>query len=284
MDYKKVYDNLIEKCNGRSKVKHQQGIELHHIIPRSFGGSDDDSNLVAFTHKEHLFAHKLLCKFTTGSGRYKMLQAYMFMSKKSRFDGVDLNTVRASLSKLAQREDDLLPYSEFHATMKRGFPRRLKYIGYVNFRGKTNSFFPDIFDLCVYGCIYGYRGLQSARSSAGGRLNKGTANKLILLEILDENYLFTANFIAFCNKMPDSKKITKFHKRLDDSWSCTLSEINTITKNPIVCCNRQSRGIYLLYKLTDKPSVLDNILYKPMSIPVLEAALKGGLQKVKGSK
>lgn len=36
--------------------------ELHHIIPKCLGGSDDNSNLVNLTAREHFIAHKLLCK------------------------------------------------------------------------------------------------------------------------------------------------------------------------------------------------------------------------------
>tara|TARA_R110000782_G_C14657985_1_gene397535 strand:- start:44 stop:730 length:687 start_codon:yes stop_codon:yes gene_type:complete len=58
MNYKKHYDELIHKAKERSVVN---GItEIHHIIPRSEGGSNDKANLVELTLKEHYVAHKLM--------------------------------------------------------------------------------------------------------------------------------------------------------------------------------------------------------------------------------
>lgn len=61
MNYQKLYNNLIEtrKCLNRKKIR---GLEAHHIIMKSIGGSDDSDNIVLLTSKEHLFAHRLLWK------------------------------------------------------------------------------------------------------------------------------------------------------------------------------------------------------------------------------
>lgn len=59
MNYKKIYDNLIKKGQDRQTVLPYT--EMHHIVPKSLGGSDDKSNLVALTLREHYLAHKLLC-------------------------------------------------------------------------------------------------------------------------------------------------------------------------------------------------------------------------------
>jgi len=58
MDYKKVYNQLVNKARNRTPIDGYT--ELHHIVPRSEGGSNDDDNLVEFTPKEHFVAHKLL--------------------------------------------------------------------------------------------------------------------------------------------------------------------------------------------------------------------------------
>lgn len=59
MDYNKHYLLLIEKAKIRTLGK---GVykEVHHIIPRSEGGSNDPSNLVSLTAREHFVAHWLL--------------------------------------------------------------------------------------------------------------------------------------------------------------------------------------------------------------------------------
>ena len=59
MNYENVYTKLIEF----RKTNPAQGyIERHHILPRSMGGTDDPSNLVKLTGREHWIAHLLLHK------------------------------------------------------------------------------------------------------------------------------------------------------------------------------------------------------------------------------
>lgn len=79
MDYKKIYDNLCFSCKDRGVVK-EVGSEIHHIVPRSMGGTDEDSNLVKFTPREHFFAHVLLEKITRNTPDHpQMLKALNFM-------------------------------------------------------------------------------------------------------------------------------------------------------------------------------------------------------------
>ena len=71
--------------------KKDQYCETHHIVPRSFGGSDDNSNLVNLTAREHFIAHELLvkvCKVKYGntSTEYKkMVSALFFMTHQSKY-------------------------------------------------------------------------------------------------------------------------------------------------------------------------------------------------------
>lgn len=64
MDYQKIYDELVARCvpRGLDKTKHEGYFEIHHIIPKCLGGSDEKSNLVMFTGREHFIAHLLLYK------------------------------------------------------------------------------------------------------------------------------------------------------------------------------------------------------------------------------
>lgn len=64
MDYEKIYNALVEKAKvrGLDKSQYQGYFEIHHIIPRSLGGSNEDSNLVMLTGREHFVAHMLLWK------------------------------------------------------------------------------------------------------------------------------------------------------------------------------------------------------------------------------
>lgn len=52
-------------CKGKFRHKfHHRGFEIHHIQPRTLGGANSDSNLVALLPEEHVVAHFLLCMAT----------------------------------------------------------------------------------------------------------------------------------------------------------------------------------------------------------------------------
>lgn len=61
MNYKKIYDNLIETRSNQTLQLHDY-YENHHIVPKCLGGSDDKRNLVKLTFREHYLAHWLLAK------------------------------------------------------------------------------------------------------------------------------------------------------------------------------------------------------------------------------
>ena len=76
MNYKKIYDQLVEKCRvrGLDKSALEGYYEKHHIIPRCMGGSDEVENFVLFTPREHVVAHKLLWKAFPDN--YSLMWAY----------------------------------------------------------------------------------------------------------------------------------------------------------------------------------------------------------------
>jgi len=78
MNYFKIYQNLVIKAQSRNSLSGY--VEIHHIIPRSMGGSDIDSNLVKMTAREHFVAHLLLAKMYGGP----MLTALWYMTNKSK--------------------------------------------------------------------------------------------------------------------------------------------------------------------------------------------------------
>lgn len=63
MNYENIYDQIISRAKSEFRRK---GLDIyyekHHIIPRCIGGSNDDTNLVLLTAREHFIAHKLLCE------------------------------------------------------------------------------------------------------------------------------------------------------------------------------------------------------------------------------
>ena len=79
--YKKWYNQIV--MNG----KHEKlpGHEHHHILPRSLGGTDNDSNLIYITAREHFVCHWLLTKiYPTGEEHWKMLNALRMMRAENK--------------------------------------------------------------------------------------------------------------------------------------------------------------------------------------------------------
>lgn len=82
--YYKTYVRLIES---RRLMKRDGYLEAHHIIPRSLGGSNEISNVINLTAREHLITHLLLPRFLLGSEKWKMCFALNFLvhgNKKHR--------------------------------------------------------------------------------------------------------------------------------------------------------------------------------------------------------
>lgn len=84
-EYNDFIDLIVEK-NGKpqydfehKRMNRIEGFHIHHIIPKSLGGTNDSSNLVYMTTDEHIHAHKLLSQFA-GT---KMIYAYNLMSLKN---------------------------------------------------------------------------------------------------------------------------------------------------------------------------------------------------------
>lgn len=71
--YYRWYNNII--ASALERVNHVGYYEKHHIIPRSLGGSNDPTNIVKLTAKEHFVCHMLLPKMTTGDNKSKMIRA-----------------------------------------------------------------------------------------------------------------------------------------------------------------------------------------------------------------
>lgn len=79
MDYKKIYNKIIERSKNRSLCSSYY--EKHHIIPKSLNGSDDDENIAILTAREHYICHLLLTKmYPEGTNEWiKMIKAFGMM-------------------------------------------------------------------------------------------------------------------------------------------------------------------------------------------------------------
>ena len=74
--FEEKYYELINKAKSENRNKDDGIFELHHILPRSLGGSDEKENLVLLTPEEHYQAHYYLWKFTNAK---QMACAFWFM-------------------------------------------------------------------------------------------------------------------------------------------------------------------------------------------------------------
>jgi hypothetical protein len=80
LNYALTYSKLIAKAKARVCVNGY--VERHHVLPKALGGTDDSSNIVALTAREHFVAHFLLAKMYGGS----MWHAVTIMSKDGRIN------------------------------------------------------------------------------------------------------------------------------------------------------------------------------------------------------
>uniref|UniRef100_A0AAU8HYS9 Homing endonuclease n=1 Tax=Rhizobium phage LG08 TaxID=3129229 RepID=A0AAU8HYS9_9CAUD len=102
VNYKKIYDELVEFRRDNIPEGYK---ERHHIIPGSLGGSNDESNLVYLTAREHYIAHLLLLQIHKGDvkSRTKMAKAVMMMRmesfNQSRFNSKTYKWLREEFSR-----------------------------------------------------------------------------------------------------------------------------------------------------------------------------------------
>ena len=78
--YKNLYLGIISKAVVANHGK-EGYFEVHHVIPKSFGGSDHWSNLVRLTAREHFLCHYLLTKLVDRNSQdyYIMCHAFNMM-------------------------------------------------------------------------------------------------------------------------------------------------------------------------------------------------------------
>lgn len=107
--YTRWYYAIVEKR--RVDDSHEQS-EVHHIIPRSLGGTDESDNLVRLTYHDHAWCHWLLTKMTSGNDLAKMRYAFNMMNVGGEHMGrvLDSKIVRAYAK---NREELIKLHSEF---------------------------------------------------------------------------------------------------------------------------------------------------------------------------
>lgn len=75
--------------------------EIHHIIPKKMGGSNDKENLIALTPREHFIVHLLLTKMTKGLDKKYMFHALNLMAytRKVKLTSITYSYIKENYSK-----------------------------------------------------------------------------------------------------------------------------------------------------------------------------------------
>lgn len=76
--YYNWYYKIIKNSKHNSVIN-----EIHHIIPKSLGGTDSSDNLCCLTPREHFICHLLLTKMTVGDAKKKMCFALWGMANRN---------------------------------------------------------------------------------------------------------------------------------------------------------------------------------------------------------
>lgn len=84
--YYKTYNQLIDKCLQMEKEGYPEDIytEIHHILPRCQGGTNDKNNLVRMPARYHIIAHMLLASAFPDNDKLVIAATAMFMYTKKR--------------------------------------------------------------------------------------------------------------------------------------------------------------------------------------------------------
>ena len=81
--YTTLYFKIIQKA--KQRTTNIGYTENHHIHPRALGGSDEPSNLIRLSAREHYLVHWLLTKMLTGHGYYLMSEAFWNMTTSKKY-------------------------------------------------------------------------------------------------------------------------------------------------------------------------------------------------------
>ena len=102
--YMKIYDSLIERAIPRGLKKDNSDLgftEIHHIVPRCMGGTDDVFNLVQLTTREHIIVHMLLQRMYPNNYGLSLAVTLMFSSRDtSKFSSKTISSFKEKYRKI----------------------------------------------------------------------------------------------------------------------------------------------------------------------------------------
>lgn len=120
------YNKLIDsaKNRGLDKTTLKGYYEKHHIIPRCLSGSNDDSNLVLLTYKEHILAHFLL--YALNQDNKKLFFAFSLLvelkdnyNSELSIDLIALDNIKSKRSTFMKGENNPMKNPEIAAKVSK---------------------------------------------------------------------------------------------------------------------------------------------------------------------
>jgi hypothetical protein len=130
--YTKWYNAIISAAQQRDTEGY---VERHHIVPKSLGGSNDESNLVRLTAREHYICHLLLTKMLRSPEVHSMINAIWRMANSSKFQlaGYRISSRRYEILRKARKNVHMSSEAKAkmsatkkkanHPTWNKGIPR-----------------------------------------------------------------------------------------------------------------------------------------------------------------
>ena len=95
------YQRFIGSLRGQSVDGYA---EVHHIVPRSLGGSNEADNLIRLTARQHYIAHWMLARALGGSAS----RAFFMMSNFGKYGQVNSTTYQIARQEYADRVSEQL--------------------------------------------------------------------------------------------------------------------------------------------------------------------------------
>jgi hypothetical protein len=127
MNYLKIYNTLIESRQNIRDLKKETNYEIHHVLPKCLGGSNEESNLVKLTFREHYIAHWLLIKIY--SNEPKIYYAFFCMLRDShgnrKLTSRMIETIKKNYSEF-QKWNWTINNPMFKSEVKKKFSERMR--------------------------------------------------------------------------------------------------------------------------------------------------------------
>lgn len=108
MNYLSIYNSIIsnaQKSNRRRKNRNDVNFvyyEAHHILPKCLGGSNDKTNLVLLTPREHFVCHQLLVKIYPGNHKLVFAMKMMTVSTGAHIrNNIEYEWIKRAMSSSA---------------------------------------------------------------------------------------------------------------------------------------------------------------------------------------